>query len=68
MSEEDQERTREDGKASSVQFLRFPFTEPEIAAFRGNAGDVVVGFDHPNYGHMAVMPATVRQALAHDFA
>jgi hypothetical protein len=68
VSEEDQERTREDGKASSVQFLRFPFTEPEIAAFRGNAGDVVVGFDHPNYGHMAVMPATVRQALAHDFA
>ena len=24
--EDDQERTREDGKASSVQFLRFPFT------------------------------------------
>jgi hypothetical protein len=51
-----------------VQFLRFPFTAPEIAAFRGNAGDVVVGFDHPNYGHMAVMPETVRQALARDFA
>ena len=28
VSEEDQERTREDGKASSVQFLRFPFTAP----------------------------------------
>jgi hypothetical protein len=67
-SEEDQERTREDGKASSVQFLRFPFTAPEIAAFRGGAGDVVVGFDHPNYGHMAVMPQAVRQALARDFA
>ena len=26
VSEEDQERTREDGKASSVQFMRFPFT------------------------------------------
>ena len=32
------------------------------------AGDVIVGFDHPNYGHMAVMPAAVRQALAQDFA
>jgi hypothetical protein len=66
--EEDQERSREDGKASSVQFIRFPFTPAEIAAFRGGAGDVIVGFDHPNYGHMAVMPAAVRQALAQDFA
>jgi hypothetical protein len=66
--EEDQERSREDGKASSVQFIRFPFRPAEIAAFRGGAGDVIVGFDHPNYGHMAVMPPAVRQALAQDFA
>jgi len=66
--EEDQERSREDGKASSVQFIRFPFTAAQIAAFRGGAGDVIVGFDHPSYGHMAVMPAAVRQALAKDFA
>jgi len=66
--EEDQERSREDGKASSVQFIRFPFSTPQIQAFRSGAGDVVVGFDHPNYGHMAVMPVAVRQALAHDFA
>ena len=67
-AEEDQERSREDGKASSVQFIRFPFTAAQIAAFRGNAGDVIVGFDHPNYGHMAVMPAATRQALGQDFA
>ena len=66
--EDDQERSRDDGKASSVQFIRFPFTPAGIAAFRGGAGDVIVGFDHPNYGHMAVMPAAVRQALAQDFA
>ncbi len=66
--EDDQERSREDGKASSVQFLRFPFSAAEVAAFRGDAGDVVVGFGHPNYGHMAVMPAAVRRALAADFA
>jgi len=65
--EDDQERSREDGKASSVQFLRFAFTDSQIAAFRGGAGDVVVGFDHPNYGHMAVMPQAVRQALSADF-
>jgi hypothetical protein len=66
--EDDQERSREDGKASSVQFIRFPFSVAEVAAFRGDAGDVVVGFDHPNYGHMAVMPPAVRRALAGDFA
>jgi hypothetical protein len=66
--EEDQERSREDGKASSVQFIRFAFTAAQIAAFRGGAGDVIVGFDHPNYGHMAVMPSAVRQTLAQDFA
>jgi hypothetical protein len=68
VAEEDLERSREDGKASSVQFIRFPFTAAEVAAFKGSAGDVIVGFDHPNYGHMAVMPPAVRAALAQDFA
>jgi len=66
--EDDQERSREDGKASSVQFIRFPFTTPQIEAFRSGAADIVVGFDHANYGHMAVMPPNVRQALSGDFA
>ena len=43
-------------------------TAAQVAAFRGSAGDVVVGFDHPNYGHMAVMPQAVRQALSADFS
>jgi hypothetical protein len=67
-AESDQERSREDGKTSSVHFLRFPFTPAQIAAFRDSKDDVVVGFDHPNYGHMAVMPQAVRQTLAQDFA
>ncbi len=68
VAEDDQERSREDGKASAVQFIRFPFTAAEIAAFRCGEGDVVVGFDHPSYGHMAVMPTAVRQTLSADFA
>lgn len=67
-AESDQERSRDDGKASSVHFLRFAFTPAQIAAFRGGKDDVVVGFDHPNYGHMAVMPQAVRETLAQDFA
>jgi hypothetical protein len=67
VAEDDQERSREDGKASSVQFMRFPFTPAQIKAFKTGGDDVVVGFDHPAYGHMAVMPAAVRQALSADF-
>lgn len=66
--EDDQERSRDDGKASSVQFIRFPFTAAQVAAFKSGTGDVVVGFDHANYGHMAVMSPAVRQALSGDFA
>ena len=66
--EADQERSREDGKASSVQFIRFPFTPAQIAAFKGGEGDVIVGFDHRNYGHMTVMPKAVREALSGDFS
>ena len=68
VAEDDQERSREDGKASSVQFMRFPFTAAQIAAFKDGKDEVLVGFEHANYGHMAVMPAVVRQALAADFA
>jgi hypothetical protein len=61
------ENTSPEGKASSVQFLRFGFTPAQIAAFRQPGAGVMVGFDHPNYGHLAVMPEPVRAALAGDF-
>lgn len=61
------ENTSPDGKASSVQFIRFPFTDAQIAAFRAPGARILVGFDHPNYGHLAVMPEPVRAALSEDF-
>lgn len=61
------ENTSPDGKASSVQFLRFPFTEAQITRFKTPGARIVAGFDHPNYGHMAVLPDAVRAALAEDF-
>jgi Protein of unknown function (DUF3501) len=65
--EEDRENTREaDGKASSVQFVHFPFTAAQKAAFRTPGTQILLGFDHPDYGHMAVMPEPVRQALVED--
>ncbi|MEK9969102.1 MAG: DUF3501 family protein [Ferrovibrio sp.] len=66
--EDDAERNREDGKTSSVHFLRFPFTAEQIADFRKPGTRVLLAIEHPNYGHIAVMPETVREALAKDFA
>jgi len=66
-AEADIDRTSAAGKASSVQFIHFPFTDAQVAAFRQPGTEIVVGFTHPNYGHMAAMPKTVRQALADDF-
>ncbi len=62
------ENTSPEGKASSVQFLRFPFTPTQKAAFRATGTQIVVGIDHANYGHMAVMPEPVRAALAADLS
>ncbi len=61
------ENTSPDGKASSVQFLRFPFSPGHVAAFRAPGTRILVGFDFTNYGHMAAMPEPVRAALSEDF-
>jgi hypothetical protein len=62
------ENTSPDGKASAVQFVRFPFTPAQKAKFRITSAQVLCGVDHPRYGHIAVMPEAVRAALAEDFA
>ena len=67
VAEADQDRTREDGKASSVQFVHFPFTAAQIAAFSSSNGEVVLGFAHRNYGHMAIVPEAVSAELTTDF-
>lgn len=66
--EADVDRTTAEGKASSVQFIHFPFTDAQIEKFRTADTQVIVGFKHPEYGHMVVMPEAVRQALSEDFA
>jgi hypothetical protein len=62
------ENTSPEGKASAVQFVRFPFTAQQKAKFRQAGVQVLCGIAHPQYGHMAVMPEMVRAALAQDLA
>ncbi|MEE2655031.1 MAG: DUF3501 family protein [Pseudomonadota bacterium] len=67
VAEEDVDRTTADGKASSVQFLRFPFTDTQIADFKDQEKDVILSIGHIDYHHMAGVPYDVRMALAADF-
>ena len=67
IAETDTDRTTAAGKASSVQFIHFSFSEESVAAFRERGASVVVAVGHRNYGHMAVVPEATRAALAEDF-
>jgi putative heme iron utilization protein len=62
-----EDRTTPEGKTSSVHWVRFRFTQDEIAAFKNSSETVVLAIAHENYGHMAVVPADTRSELAKDF-
>jgi hypothetical protein len=61
------ENTSPQGKTSSVQFIKFPFTAGQIARLKTPGTQIIAGFDHPNYRHMALLPEPVRATLATDF-
>jgi len=65
--EGDVERTREDGKASSVHFLRFALTADQIAVFRDPKTAILIGCDHPAYSHLAGLSPATRAELSRDF-
>lgn len=66
-AEADIDRTTAEGKASSIHFVRFPFTDAQVAAFRVQGAEIVISIGHPVYRHMAVIPEPVRAALSADF-
>jgi len=66
VQEGDIERTREDGKTSSVHFLHFPLSAAQKAAFADSSAQVMVGCDHELYHHLAVLAPAVKAELARD--
>jgi len=66
-AEQDLDYTSEEGKASSVQFVHFPFAAPQIVKFGTPAMEVILAVTHPAYPHMAIMPQALKQALMVDF-
>jgi hypothetical protein len=68
VQDSDHQRSREDGKTSSVHFLRFPLNREQIAAFRDPSVQLMVACDDPRYAHLAVLGPEVREELAKDLA
>lgn len=65
--EGDVERTREDGKTSSVHFLRFALSPAQVAVFRDPSVSIMVGCDHESYAHLAALSPATRAELSRDF-
>ena len=65
-AEEDVDRTSAEGKASSVQFIHFEFTEEQIVKFK-NTSEVEIGIDHPEYSHTTKLSEVTRKSLSADF-
>ena len=66
-AEEDLDRTTADGKASSVHFLHFNFTQDLIKKFKSTDEIIQLGIEHDHYGHMAILSKNNLDALSKDF-
>ena len=65
--EQDTDRTTKEGKASSVHFLHFDFTEELIKEFVKDESVVLLGFSHKNYKHFSELSQEVKSELKKDF-
>ena len=65
--EVDVDRTSEEGKASSVQFLHFNFSESQIKKFKDLNTEIKIGIDHNLYNHKTKISKDTQNALIKDF-
>jgi hypothetical protein len=65
--EQDVDRTSAEGKASSVQFIHFKFTEDQVKKFKDFSNEIIIGVDHEMYAHTTKLTENNKKALALDF-
>jgi len=65
--EKDLDRTSAEGKASSVQFIHFNFSEKQIEKFKDLNTEIIIGIDHILYEHMTKISSNTQKALSKDF-
>ena len=66
--EEDVDRTSSEGKASSVQFIHFNFTDDQIEKFQSNSSEIELGIDHKEYSHSTKLSKENIASLSADFS
>ena len=66
--EEDVDRTSAEGKASSVQFIHFNFTDDQIEKFQSNSSEIELGIDHKEYSHSTKLSKENIASLSADFS
>ena len=66
--EEDVDRTSSEGKASSVQFIHFNFTDDQIEKFQSNSSEIELGIDHKEYSHSTKLSKENIASLSGDFS
>ena len=66
--EKDLDRTSAEGKASSVQFIHFKFSDQQINNFKDFNNKVFLGIEHQLYNHVTEIDKEKREALIKDFA
>ena len=66
--EEDVDRTSAEGKASSVQFIHFNFSDDQIAKFKSEETEVEIGIDHKEYSHTTKLSVENKKSLSADFS
>ncbi len=64
--ERDLEYSTPEGKVSSVLFLHFRFAAGQAAKFFAAGTEIAVAVTHPEYSHIAIVPAAVKAELAKD--
>jgi hypothetical protein len=65
--EMDVDRTSAEGKASSVQFIHFNFSDAQIKQFKDPDTQVIITIDHSLYNHTAKILKDTKNALIKDF-
>ena len=66
--EEDVDRTSAEGKASSVQFIHFNFSDDQIEKFQSNSSEIELGIDHKEYSHTTKLTKENIGSLSADFS
>ena len=67
LPEQDVDRTSDTGKASSVQFIHFKFSDDQVLNFKSGSVNIELGIDHKEYMHSTSMTVDNIKSLSADF-